>query len=173
MICFFCQFFSKQKTKVLNKKIYRSPCRIIHTMVYNKRLGITFDIPIVQESLYDYDDMNGVVDDKINPPDNESYTPTLSLIEILGGKCTICKINYEKLLTIHYIHDYEANENPTQVKRLIEETIRRGGNPKKDFRALCYNCKMAMKEIKKSRKSTGLTELNEDELDQELRKIYS
>lgn len=142
-------------------------------MPYDNRFVTTIDVPIEQENLYDYDDMYGVVDDKINPPDNESYTPTLSIIEILGGKCTVCKINLEKLLTIHSIRNYEANKNPKYVKRLVEEVIRCGENPNKDFRVLCFNCNILMKEIKKSRQYTELTELNQDKIEQELRIMYS
>ena len=141
-------------------------------MPYDNRFVTTIDVPIVQEILYDYDDMYGVVDDKINPPDNENYTPTVSIKEILGGKCTICKINHEILLTIHSIRDYESNKNPKYVKHLVEEAIRRGENPNKDFCVLCVNCVILMKEIKKSRKLAGLLELNQNELEQELRKIY-
>ena len=141
-------------------------------MSYDNRFVNTIDVPIEQEILYDYDDMYGVVDDKINPPDNESYTPTLSIIEILGGKCTICKINHENLLTVYNIQDYENNKNPKYVKRLVEEVIRRGENPNKDFRVLCHNCRILMKEVKNSPKYSGLVEQNQDKIEQELRMMY-
>jgi hypothetical protein len=142
-------------------------------MSYDNQFVTTIDVPIEQEILYDYDDMYGVVDDKINPPENESHTPTLSIIEILGGKCTICPANHEKLLTIHSISDYKANKNPEYIKQLVEDTIRQGENPNKDFRLLCYNCSILMEEIKKSPKYSELTKLNQNELEQEIRMMYS
>lgn len=142
-------------------------------MSYDNRFVTTIDVPVEQDVLYDYDDMYGIVDDKINPSDNEEHTPTLSLIEILGGRCTICPENNKKLLTIHSIRDYKANRNPKYVRQLVEEAIRRGKNPNKDFRALCHSCDIRMKEIKKFRKDTGLTELSQDKLEQGLRTIYT
>ena len=141
-------------------------------MSYDNRFVTAIDVPIKQEIFYDYDDMYGVIDDKINPPENENYTPTVSMIEILGGKCVICPENHEGLLTIHYIRD-DKESNPKYVKRLIEETIMHGENPKKDFRILCYNCDIRMKKMKKFLKYAGLTELSQDKLEHGLRMIYS
>ena len=142
-------------------------------MPQDNQFVTAIDVPIEQEILYDYDDMYGVVDDKINPPDNEKYTPTLSIIEILGGKCTICPENHEKLLTIRNIHDYEDEQSSKYLKQLIEETIGRGEDPRKNFRVLCYNCDIRMKKMKKFLKSAGLTELSQEKLEQGLRIMYS
>ncbi|MBI1663775.1 MAG: hypothetical protein IS860_09875 [Nitrosopumilus sp.] len=139
-------------------------------MSHDNEFVSTIDVPIEQEILYDYDDMHGVVDDKINPLKNEDYTPTVSTIEILGGKCVICPENHERLLTIHYIRDPEEN-NSEFIKRLVEKAISRGENPKKDFRLLCHNCNIRMKNMKKFMKHTGLPELSQDKLEHGLRMI--
>lgn len=141
-------------------------------MSHDNKFVTVIDVPIEQDILYDYDDMYGVVDDKINPPDNESFTPTVSMIDILGGKCVICSENHESLLTIHYIRDNKEN-NPKYVKRLADETIMRGENPNKDFRVLCHNCDIRMQKMKKFLKYTGLTELSQDKLEYGLRMAYS
>lgn len=141
-------------------------------MSCDNRFVTAIDVPMENEIIYDYDDMYGVVDDTTNPPDNESYTPILNIIEILGGKCTICPASHEKLLTIYSIRDYQANNNPRYVKRMVEEAIERGENPRRDFRVLCYNCSILMKEIKKSSRFNKSSELNQDEIERELRTMY-
>ncbi len=94
------------------------------------------------------------------------------MIEILGNKCIICPEKHEKLLTIRYIRDDKEN-NLKYVKKLAEEAIMRGENPNIDFRVLCYNCNIHMNKLKKFLKSTGLTELSQEKLEQGLRTIYN
>lgn len=137
-------------------------------MSYDDRFVTAIDVPVKQNILYDYDDMYGVVEDKFDPPENEHLTPTVSMIEILGGKCTICPEKNEKLLSIQYVRDSKEN-SPEYVKELAEKAMMNGENLNKDFRVLCHNCNIRMKEMRRFLKHTGLNELSQEKLEHGLR----
>ena len=130
---------------------------------------IPIDVPVVQETLYDYDDMDGVIDGKLY--EFPGIPITVNIKEILGGKCRICKISSEILLTVHSIRNFEDNKNPSRVRRLIDEVIKRGEDPTKDFCVVCYNCDIAMTKLREIRKTQGLPELSQAELEKEVRII--
>lgn len=125
--------------------------------------NVNLDVPVIHETLYDYDDMDGVVDDTDMGFEPMEYTIT----EILGGKCIVCGIRDKILLKIQSIRSYE-HDSPKMVRRLVEQMIREGGNPRNDFFVLCFNHAILMNKIKKYRNSVGLRNLTGEELKQEL-----
>jgi hypothetical protein len=128
------------------------------------------DVPLVHETSYDYDDMNGVIDDRANPYDQtkpiEVHIPSKSqtAIEALGGKCRICKDT--TVLSIRRIRDPYRVENSIHLKKMVEEMIEKRKDPSYEFCIICRNCIMYIKKISNARKSSGLSELTIDDLEQ-------
>ena len=128
------------------------------------------DVPLVHETSYDYDDMEGVINDWNNPYDQtkpiEVYIPfkAQTAIEALGGKCRICKDT--TILSIRRIRDPYRVENSTRLKKMVEEMIEERKDPSHEFCIICRNCIMYIKKISNVRKSSGLSELTIDDLEQ-------
>lgn len=128
------------------------------------------DIPLVHETSYDYDDMKGVIDDRANPYDQTKpievhiLSKSQTAIEALGGKCRIC--TYTAVLSIRRIRDLHRVENSTYLKKMVEEMIANQKDPSHEFCIICRNCIMYIKKISNVRKSSGLSELTIDDLEQ-------
>lgn len=119
------------------------------------------DVPVV-------DDMEGVIDDWDNPYDQtkpiEIHIPPkpISAIEILDGKCRICKDT--RLLSIKRTRNLNKLENSSELNRLIKDMIENGLDPSREFCVLCVNCIMFIKKISKVRKESGLSEMTVEQL---------
>ena len=128
------------------------------------------DIPTVDEISYDYDEMKEVIDDWANPYDKtipiEVRIPQepLSFMEALGGKCKVCSDT--KLLTIRRIRPSKEFEESRDLKRIVENMFRDRKDPSHEFCLLCHNCIMYIKKISNARKSSGLSELSINDLEQ-------
>lgn len=134
------------------------------------------DVPFVQETSYDYDDMNGVIDDVNNPYDQTIpilvsmpiIAESNSVLERLGNKCKICNVTNPLLLSVRSIRNSQRRRSPKQLKELAEKMIECGKDPTKEFCVLCLNCNMLRTKMINARQDLGTENKTIDDLKQEL-----
>jgi hypothetical protein len=126
-----------------------------------------FDAPIKREREFDYDDLEGVVDDLDNPYDETlpilvgtpiPMKPAIGL-DLLGGKCSSCHIDNPLVLKIEMIHNGGRYLGLLTLERMVEKMIRKGQNPQEKFQIICQNCNLLKHKINKYRRSLGLPQI--------------
>lgn len=119
------------------------------------------DAPIRPDRLFDYDDFEGIIDDRDNPYDQTQpvlayYEPKNEIdttLEILGKKCNSCGIDNPLILKIDSLNYDSKPRNPA---RFIEKMAQQGLDPKSKFQILCHNCNFLKTKINKERRRLGL-----------------